>query len=262
MNFDDHNDKAIPGSFQGSDGDISRISQLAAHKCIRQVTDELFSRVSNHGDFAYDDASQNDRALEFAFLSGFPPSQGIINWMQLAIHTLSDQPEVFVNCMGFHYINVQLMCKHKKALTQVWARFLGSCYDAFILRQSKLPDLFVPTSMLKGWVFGDKGDPLPTCLMAPLRNSTNEAQECYNKSHTTTRCVIGQAISFLKMCFRSLDRSGGALQFSPARVSRMINIVQQQGLELQEKQGTEHTLWPNPRRKKMMTMPVQHLPLS
>ncbi|XP_067825274.1 putative nuclease HARBI1 [Heptranchias perlo] len=203
------------GSFQSVTGDISRVYQSAAPNCIRQVRDGLFARAVSFVNFPCDDKSQNERALGFASLAGFSQVQVAIDYTHVAIRAPPDQPGAFVNSKAFHSINVQLVFNHKKRFMQVWARFPGSCHDAFILWQSNIPNLLVPGSRLRGWLLDDKGYLLQTWLITPLRNPTNEPQEHYTASHMSTRYVIEQAIGMLKMRFRCLDRSGGALQYSP-----------------------------------------------
>ncbi|XP_067845684.1 putative nuclease HARBI1 [Heptranchias perlo] len=254
------------GSYQGAIGGLSRVSRSAAHKCIRQVMDGLFGRMSTNVNFPCNDNNQNERAVRFAFLVGFPQVQGAIDCTHVAIRAPPEQPGVSVNHKGFCSINVQLVCNHKKKFMQVCAKFPGSRHNAFILRKSNIPNLFLPgnrhklglqlkNSELKSLELqalaadaGDKGHPLQTCLMINVRNPNNEAQERYNESHMTTRCVIKQAIGILKMRFRCLARSGGALQYSPARVSRMIvvccvlhNMVQQRELVMEDDQSAHQS---------------------
>ncbi|XP_067849550.1 putative nuclease HARBI1 [Heptranchias perlo] len=224
------------GSFQGATGDITRISQSSAHKCIRQVTDGLFTRTSDYVNFPIYDISQTERPVSFHSLTGFPWMQGTIDCTHVAIRGPAHEPGLFINRKGYHSIKAQLVCDHWKTFLQVCARFPGSCHDSFILCESNIPALFQAQSRLKGWLLGDKGYPLQTWLITPVRNPTYEAQQ-----HITTRSVIEHAIGMLKMRFRCLDRSGGSLQYSAARVCRIIvvhcilhNIAQQRGLPLDE----------------------------
>uniref|UniRef100_UPI00398E5D69 putative nuclease HARBI1 n=1 Tax=Pristiophorus japonicus TaxID=55135 RepID=UPI00398E5D69 len=173
--------------FQGSAADISRRSQSAAHRYVTQVQD-------------------------------------VIDCTHVPIKAHPDHPAVFVNHKGVHSLNVQLISNYKKIILHVCALSPGSCHDSFVLRQSILSQLFAPLNRLTSWLLGDKGDPLKTWLMRALRRPSNESKECYNQNQFTTRCVIEHAIGMLKMCFRCLNRFGGALQYAPARVSRMIVI--------------------------------------
>ncbi|XP_067841363.1 putative nuclease HARBI1 [Heptranchias perlo] len=200
-------------------------------------------QVSTDVTFPHIDSSHNECAVGFASLAGFPQVLGAIDCAHVAIRGPSHEPGVFINRKGFHSINVQLVCNHKKRFMQVCTRFPGSGHDDFILWQSNIPNLFLPGARLKGWLVGDKGYSLQTWLMTPVRNPINEAQERFNQSHITTRCVIRQATGKLKMHFRCLDRFGGALQYSPVSMSRIIgvccvlhDIAQQRGLEVEKDQ--------------------------
>uniref|UniRef100_UPI00398F24A5 putative nuclease HARBI1 n=1 Tax=Pristiophorus japonicus TaxID=55135 RepID=UPI00398F24A5 len=199
-------------AFQGSAADSCRISQSVTHSCITQATNGMFHKSANDVNFATDEASVTERALSFVTLACFPQIQGDINCTSILRRN-------FGNCKGFHSFNAQLICNHKKIIMHVCARFPGSCHESFVLRQSTRPQHFAPPNILTSWLLGDKGYPLKKWLMTPLRMPSNEAKECYNDSHMSARCVIEQAISIMKMHFRCLDRSGGALQYAPARVS-------------------------------------------
>ncbi|XP_043533702.1 putative nuclease HARBI1 [Chiloscyllium plagiosum] len=228
------------GSFQGAAGDISHISQSAVHKCIKQVTNALFARANDYICFPMDESSQDDRASGFSALAGFPRVQGIIDCTHIAIKAPDNQPAAF-NRRGYYSINVQIVADHCHRIMQVCARFPGSCRDAFILHQSTIPPLFSRCQNVKGWLLGDRDYPLYTWLMTPLPCPSTPAELRYNKSHANTRRVIRRTMGLLKQRFRCLDRSGGPLQYSPQRVSRIVvvccilhNFAVQRGLQLEE----------------------------
>uniref|UniRef100_UPI00398F7F0E putative nuclease HARBI1 n=1 Tax=Pristiophorus japonicus TaxID=55135 RepID=UPI00398F7F0E len=219
------------GSFQRS---AALISQSAAvGKCITQVTNVMFHKSANYVNVVIDEASVTERGLSFMALAGFPQMQDVSNCIHVAIKTPPHHPGVFVNCKGSHSLNVQLVCNNKKIIMLVCARFPGSCHDSLMLPVHP-PSAFRTSKQTYRLAVWSQGLSTEDLADDTLRRPTNEAEELYNVNHMSTRCVREQAISMMKMRFRCLDRSGGALQYASARVSRMImvccvlqNIVQQ-----------------------------------
>uniref|UniRef100_UPI00398E500F putative nuclease HARBI1 n=1 Tax=Pristiophorus japonicus TaxID=55135 RepID=UPI00398E500F len=187
----------------------------------------MFHKAANYIKFAADEVSGTERALGFAALADFPQVQGVIDCTHVAMKAPHHHPGVFVNRKGFH---VSMSLRRRLLL---WLLVLL---------------LVLLVLGLTGWLLGDKSYPLKMWFMKPLRRPSTEVEKHYNGSHISTRYVIEQAIGMQKMRFRCLDRSGEALQYAPARVSiisivccALHNIAQQQGLELQEQHGAQHT---------------------
>ncbi|XP_067869178.1 putative nuclease HARBI1 [Heterodontus francisci] len=86
-----------------------------------------------------------------------------------------------------------------------------SWLDSFILRQSRLSQIFTPAPKILGWILGDKGNPLKRWLLTLLQEPQRDAQRRYNQCHLISRTTIDQAIRLFKMQFQCLDWSGGAL---------------------------------------------------
>lgn len=70
-------------------------------------------------------------------------------------------------------------------------------------------------------VSGDSGYPLQHCLLTPFANPETVAEHRYNSSHAKTRVVVEQAFGILKSRFRCLHKSGGSLQYTPVKCSRI-----------------------------------------
>ncbi|XP_067830978.1 putative nuclease HARBI1 [Heptranchias perlo] len=141
----------------------------------------------------------------------FPMVQGAIDCMHIAMCAPHLNLGIFMNRKGFHSLDVQ-------RIMQVNARSPGSSYDSFILRQSSVPLIFQPAMASQMLLLGDKGYPLMTWFMTPVRNPCRCAQQAYNESHSATWNIIVHTIGVLKQHFRCLDRSGGAPQCTAERV--------------------------------------------
>lgn len=73
-------------------------------------------------------------------------------------------------------------------------------------------------------IIGDGGYQLQPWLMTPVRNPTNVGEAAYNRAHIRTRGVIERTFGILKSRFRCLDRSGGAMLYSPPKVCQIIVV--------------------------------------
>ncbi|XP_051866528.1 putative nuclease HARBI1 [Pristis pectinata] len=234
------------GSFQASTGNICSVSQFAVHRSITEVTDALFCRADNFISFPTDQQQQQQRATHFYRSAGFPRVQGAIDCMHVAIRAPVHDAMAYMNHKGYYSINVQLVCDHQYRIMQVNAHFPGSSHSAFILRHSSVPALFEGEGRLEGWLLGDKEYPLQPWLMTPLRCPQTEAERRYNKAHSKTWITVEHTIRILKQRFRCLDRSRGALQYSPHKVSKMIiaccilhNFALQRGLNFEEERDED-----------------------
>ncbi|XP_067896072.1 putative nuclease HARBI1 [Heterodontus francisci] len=202
------------GSFQASSGAMCGVSQASAHHCIKVMADAIFRRANQFIKFKTDATSQAKTARSLSTIAGFPMAQGVIDCTHVAITAPTGV--------------CSLSWKQSRCI-----QFL----------ELPVPALFSPPECLQGWILGDRGYLLKTWLLTPVRNPRTEAEERYNESQATTRVTREQIIGFLKMRFRCLDRSSGALQYSPARVCRIIvvccalhNLVMERGEALEDDQ--------------------------
>uniref|UniRef100_UPI00398F01F7 putative nuclease HARBI1 n=1 Tax=Pristiophorus japonicus TaxID=55135 RepID=UPI00398F01F7 len=212
------------GSFQAATADISSISQFATHSSMGQVTDALCKRRRDHISFLMSREKQLEQQTRFVRFADFPRVQNAIDCTHVALRALQNNPEFFRNRKVFYSLYVQLVCNHNHKIIAVDAQYPGSSHDAFILCQTGMPGVFAGPNQDCSWFLGDKGYPLCTGLLTPLRNPRTAAQQAYNDSQSAIRCIIEQTIGILKQSFRCLDRSGGVLQYSPEQVSLFVVV--------------------------------------
>lgn len=77
--------------------------------------------------------------LQFMALYNFPGILGVIDGTHIAITALPARVEsAYINRKGFHSINVQVVCNANMMITNINARYPGSCHDSFVYGSSKL----------------------------------------------------------------------------------------------------------------------------
>ncbi|KAK3853256.1 hypothetical protein Pcinc_040195 [Petrolisthes cinctipes] len=74
-------------------------------------------------------------------------------------------------------------------------------------------------------LLGDSGYPLEPFLMTPVTNSTNEAEELYNRALVRTRVIVELTLGVVKNRFRCIHLSGGELQYTPLRSAKIVSHV-------------------------------------
>ncbi|KAJ8349392.1 hypothetical protein SKAU_G00245220 [Synaphobranchus kaupii] len=91
---------------------------------------------------------------------------------------------------------------------------------------------------------GDSGYQLQPWVVTPVRNPVTEEEAAYNRAHIQTRGIIKRIFGILKSHFRCLDRSGGALLYSPCKVCKVVvvccilhNIAIRAGVRLGEQEA-------------------------
>ncbi|XP_072327009.1 LOW QUALITY PROTEIN: putative nuclease HARBI1 [Scyliorhinus torazame] len=233
------------GSFQSPSGNLCGISQASVHRCIRAVTDGLHAVAARYINFPEDHVHQAARASQFAAVVGILMVQGAVDGMHVNLRAPMRDRDVFLNRKGTYSMNVQVVCDQGTRIMHVCAQYPGSVHDAFILVQSYIPAIFEghPPRM-GGCLLDDRGYPLRPWLMTPIRRPQTNAESRYNEAHAATRGVVERCFGLLKMKFRCLDRSGGALQYDPDRVGRIVvaccvlhNIAEQRGDMIEEQQS-------------------------
>ncbi|KAJ1198955.1 hypothetical protein NDU88_002793 [Pleurodeles waltl] len=115
-----------------------------------------------------------------------------------------------------------MVCLADQYILQVNAMFPGSVHDAYILRNSSIPDMMGQLQRHRVWLLGDSGYPNLSWLLTPARNPRTRAEESYNEAHRRTRWVIERTFGLLKARFRCLHMTGGSLFYSQKKVCQII----------------------------------------
>ncbi|XP_043937162.1 putative nuclease HARBI1 [Protopterus annectens] len=210
------------GSFQASTGDTTGISQSAMSSSLTQFLDALVRRANQYVCFPLFLQQQQQVKREFFDIAGFPCILGVVDCMHVALRAPPENDAFYRNKKNFHSMNMLVVCDAKCLITNVVAKFPGSCHNAYILRQSALANLLDETNDLGAWILGNSAYPLKKWLMTPIAKPESPAEEKYNKSHHNTIAVIKRTFSILKKRFRCIDKPGGSLQYSPQKVCQIF----------------------------------------
>ncbi|MGH0134748.1 UNVERIFIED_CONTAM: hypothetical protein FKN15_024318 [Acipenser sinensis] len=137
---------------------------------------------------------------------GFPGVLGVIDC------TPTQNRHLYINRKGTDYVNVQEVCDANNYITNVYANYVGSAHESFILTISQVAAVFQWDDSMRGWLIGVNGYPQKRWLLTPMLNPTTPAEQRYNRTFKCTRTVIEQTFGILKMWFQCLDVTGGTLQ--------------------------------------------------
>lgn len=108
---------------------------------------------------------------------------------------------VFINRKNRYSVNVQLICDHNMRITDVVARWPGSCHDARIFDNSSIKEKLATGVIPRGILLGDNGYPNRTYLLTPILVATTPGEHRYNRSHVRTRSIIERVNGVLKKRF-------------------------------------------------------------
>ena len=161
---------------------------------------------------------------KFLDLNGFLLVLGCIDGTHVPILAPPCNEDLFVNRKNFHSINVQVICDSDLKFIDIVAKWPGCTHDAFIWRQSEINRRIasgdIPT--VKGWFLGDSGYPLRPNLLTPIISPISPEERRYNRAFLKSRKTIECAFGVWKSRWRSMDKTGGTLCYTPERVCRLV----------------------------------------
>ncbi|MGH0116570.1 UNVERIFIED_CONTAM: hypothetical protein FKN15_014770, partial [Acipenser sinensis] len=149
---------------------------------------------------------------------------GVVDGTHIQIRAPSNDEYHYVCRKGHHSLNVQLTCDHK-LIRNVVVKLPGATHDPFIWANCGAKAIGEEGGFQGGWLLGDSGYPLLPYLLTPVTTPTPRAEGKYNTDHCKARQVIERCRGRLKMHFRALYKSGGALQYYPEKCAKIVIAV-------------------------------------
>ncbi|XP_069089323.1 putative nuclease HARBI1 [Pleurodeles waltl] len=180
----------------------------------------------------------------FYAMGHIPHAIGAIDGTHIALIPPRADEQMCRNRKSFHSINVQMVCLADQYTSQVSARFPGSVYDLYNLRNRSVPWLMALRQRVRAYLMGDSRYPSLSWLLTPVRNPRTRTEEQYNETHGSTGRVIKRIFVLLKARFRCLHISGGYLQYSPQKMCQIVlaccmlsNLALRRNIPLLEEEG-------------------------
>ncbi|NXG59080.1 ALPL protein, partial [Hemiprocne comata] len=189
------------GSFQTATRQLTGISQSAMSNCLAQFLEALQRRAGRYIVFP-----EIQRGAGAGAASGSASGSA-----------LGSNEAAYRNAGNFHSVKMQVVCDAAGAITNVVAKFPGSCPNAAVLENSALARLLEGERPDGAWLLGDGSYPLKPWLMTPIVAPQGPAEERYNALHHAALGVLRRTLAHLRLRFRCLDpaRGGGPLQYAP-----------------------------------------------
>ena len=212
------------GSFLQVVGDGQGLSKASVSRSVQAVTYRLLQLVPQHVRFPTTREEMSATQEKFFRSFRIPQVAGAVDGTLVPIITPHVDAHVFFCRKGYAAVNCQVVCDHEGIILDVVARWPGSTHDSFVFRESSLGRL-AAASRGEWRLLGDSGYPLRPYLFTPVANPGDVHQEDFNEAHRLARCVVERTIGRWKLRFRCLHKSGGGLQFSPAKSCAVICVT-------------------------------------
>ncbi|KAM4643607.1 putative nuclease HARBI1 [Amazona ochrocephala] len=203
------------GSFQTATRDSTGISQSAMSNCLAQFLEALQRRAARY--IAFPTPARAGTAA-----GAFPGVLGLVGGMHVALRAPSENEPAYRNAGNYHSMNMQVVCDAAGAITNVVAKFPGSCPNAAVLENSALARLLEGARPDGAWLLGDRSYPLKPWLMTPIAAPRGAAEERYNALHHQALAALRRTLALLRLRFRCLDKGRGCLQYAPQKVCQIF----------------------------------------
>ncbi|KAJ1528142.1 hypothetical protein ONE63_008056 [Megalurothrips usitatus] len=144
----------------------------------------------------------------FEAISAFPKVIGAIDGTHIRVPAPHINPEAYINCKGYHSIELHGVCDHKARFVDCFVGHAGSLHDQRVFRLSPVQDFLDDENKFPDGchLVGDSAYKLHENLMVPYRDNGHltQRQKNFNFCLSSARIAIERAFGLLKGRFRSL----------------------------------------------------------
>ncbi|XP_062621471.1 putative nuclease HARBI1 [Saccostrea cucullata] len=226
-------------------GDISGISQPSVSRIVKKTSKILAQKVGNYVKFPATHTEQLAVKQGFSTEFNMPNTLGCVDGTLIAIKPPSEREDACVCRKGYHAINVQGVCDHRKMLTNIVVQWPGSTHDAYIWNNCKLREWFEGQPYV-GHLLGDQAYALRQYLLTPLKNPQTQADRAFNVAHKKARQRIEDTFGRWKSRWLCIHKYGGPLTVALQTAVDVItstavlhNICEKQGFPVEMQQDND-----------------------
>ncbi|CAF4944265.1 unnamed protein product [Pieris macdunnoughi] len=181
-------------STQMTIGDTCGWSTPTTNKIIHRVSAAIAALHSEYIKFPSTQLEIRTEQDNFYHIARFPRVIGAmkcthikLSFVPLRSQVGGEQAELYRNRKGYFSINVQTICNSNLEITDIVARWPGSCHDSTIFNNSIIKVKFEDGCYGDALLVVDGGYASTSYMMAPLESPRTQAEQLYNESQIRTR---------------------------------------------------------------------------
>nr|XP_049706930.1 putative nuclease HARBI1 [Helicoverpa armigera] len=194
------------GSFQRCIGDAAGVHKSTVCRIIHRVSRAIAGLRTDWIAMPKNIEEMETEAKKFYEICAFPKVIGTIDCTHIPIKSPGGaDAETYRNRKQVFSLNVQVITNAEMYITNIVARWPGSCHDSHIFNSSVIKGRLEDGEFDGFWLLGDKGYANKPYLLTPLRNPVTEAEKLYNESHIRTRNIVERSFGCWKKRFPAVS---------------------------------------------------------